>query len=297
MYDVIIIGGGPAGITAAIYCARYRLKTMMIAKEIGGTANKAPQVDNFPSYPGVSGFELMMKFKKHLDIYKEVENIYDEAIAIAKNLEITTKTNKKYKARVIIFTTGMQKRKLNIPGEDEFLGKGVSYCASCDAALYRGKEVAIAGSGDSAVKAAILIAEYAKNVYLISRGDKLKAEPLNIITMNKAKNIHIIYNANIIKIMGKKFVEAIELDNGKNVKMEGVFIEIGSIPSTDLLKQVDVKLDENNYVKVNKKMETNINGIYAAGDITDNPFKQIITACGEGAVAAWSAYYYLKKEE
>lgn len=297
-YDLIIIGGGPAGLTAAIYAARYKLNTLVISKNIGGLAATAYKICNYPSYDNIKGFELMQKITKQA---KELgsEIIYDEVLKIEKTKEgfsVSTKKNK-YDCKKIIYAAGTERIKLNIPGESKFLGKGVSYCATCDALFFKNKVVAVIGGSDAALSSALLLSEFASRVYIIYRKEKFfRAEPSWVELVKREKKIQTIFNEEIVEIIGKDSVEEIKLKSGKKIKIDGVFIEAGSIPETKLLKELKIKLDEKGYIITDKKQKTSINGLYAAGDVTDSTLKQIVTAAGEGAVAAYVVYQEIKQE-
>ena len=287
MYDVIIIGGGPAGVAAAIYSQRYKLKTLLITKNTGGMVLDSHLIENYPGFTKISGVELSKKFEEQIK-QLNIEKIEAEIIDIDNNLTLTDKNNNKYETKNIILALGTEKRKLNVQGEEKFLGKGVSYCYTCDAPFFKDKTVAIVGGSDSAAKAALLLADYAKKVYIIYRKENLRCEP-HYLEKIKNKNIEILNNTEIKEIKGTNFVESVTLTNSK-LKLDGVFIEIGTIPTTNLAKKLNIELDENNYIKVNNKQETNIKGVYAAGDITNQPLKQIITAAAQGAIAANSIF-------
>lgn len=294
-YDTIIIGAGPAGMTSAIYAARYKLKTLVISKDVGGVANLAHKVENWPGILNITGIKLMQNFKEHVKSLG-VEIVEDEVDKITKKFEIITKGDKRFKAKTLILALGTIRRKLNIPGEDEFIGRGVSYCYTCDAVFFKGKTVCVIGGSNSAAMAALLLSEYAKKVYVIYRKGKLRADSVLVERLEKKKpKTEMIYNAEVAKILGTKFVEKIVLKDGKELPMEGIFIEIGGIPSTDLAKQIGVKLDESKSIIVDYNMQTNVKGVFAAGDITNTPLAQIVTACGDGAKAAYSAFNCLKK--
>ncbi len=290
MYDIIIIGGGPAGVAASIYAQRYKLKTLLITKDIGGTIRESHIIENYPGFTKISGLELANKFKEQLKHLKvKIKNT--EVINKEKNkfFTITDKENNKYETENIILALGTQKRKLNIKGEEKFLGKGVSYCYTCDAPLFKNKIVAVIGGSDSAAKASLLLAEYAKKVYIIYRKENLRCEPHYLDTI-KDKNIEILNNTEIKEIKGKNFVESVLLTNNKKLKLDGLFMEIGTIPTISLAKKLGIKLDENDYIITNQNQETNIKGIYAAGDITTQELKQIIVAAAQGAIAINSIF-------
>jgi len=298
-YDVIIIGGGPAGLTAAIYASRYKLKTLVLSKTIGGTAATAHKICNFPSYKEIKGFEIMKNFEEHVkDLGTEI--IYNEVIEI-KNLkkEFMIKTKKQeYFAKKIIFATGTTHLNLDIPGERKFLGKGVSYCATCDATFFKDKKVCIIGGGDAALTAALLLAEFSPEVYIIyRRGEFLKAEPSWVELIEKNKKIKPIFNEEITEIIGKENVEKVKLKNSKKeIEVQGVFIEVGSKPETRLLDLLKLEKNPTGYIIVDKSQKTNIQGIYAVGDVTNNQLKQIITSSAEGAIAAFNCYKEIKKD-
>lgn len=285
-YDLIIIGGGPAGLTAAIYASRYKLKTLLITKTPGGIASTAHHVCNFPTYEDISGFELMKKMEDHVKNIK-VPIIYDEVISI-KNFKVKTK-NKTYEAKKIIITLGTERIRLGLKNEIQFLGKGVSYCATCDGPLYKNKDVAVVGGSNAALTAALLLADYANQVYIIYRKDKFRAEPAWVEQVKKNKKIKTIFNEEVTELRGEKFLEKIKLKS-RELKIQGLFIEIGSIPDKKLIPKLKIKTDSKGYIITDKQQRTSLRGIFAAGDITNNSLKQIITACGEGATAAYSVY-------
>ncbi len=301
IYDLIIIGAGPAGLAASIYASRYKVKHLVIAKEPGGQANEAHKVENWPGTVSISGLELGQKMREHSEKLGG-KIIMDAVSSIKKESDIwniTTHTEN-YKAKYIILALGMEYRKLQIPGENEFKGKGVSYCPTCDAPFFKDKTVAVAGGGNSAASAALLLAEYASKVYLIYRGDKLRCDPSYCEKYEKNPKITVIYSSNIKEIRGEKMVESIILDKefeGKeSLAVDGVFIEIGSEPGVELTKQLGVSSDEQGFVIVSADQSTNVPGVYAAGDATtgSNKTRQIITAAAEGAVAAGSVYRKLQ---
>ncbi len=293
-YDLIIIGGGPAGLTAAMYASRYKLKTLLITKIPGGIATTAHKICNFPTYEDISGFDLMKKMEEHVKKLN-AEMIYDEVIKISNKFKVKTAKGKTFEAKKMILAAGTERKKLNIPREMELLGRGISYCGTCDGPLFRNKNVAVAGGGNGAVTTALLLADYADTVYLIYRGDKFRADPVWLSQLKGKKKIKQIFREDIAKLEGEKFLEAIELKSGKKLKVDGLFIEVGAIPDQRLISQLKIKTDSKGYIIADKQQRTNINGIYAAGDITNNSLKQIITACGEGATAANSAYQDLNK--
>ncbi len=295
-YDLIIIGGGPASFSAAIYAARYKLKTLLITKELGGYLNKIHLIENYPGFKEISGLELAQKFKDHINKYN-IPIIEKEVIDIKKHNNhflIITKDNKEFKTRTIILALGTEKRKLNLKNEDKFIGKGISYCYICDAPLTKDKLVAVVGGSDSAVRAASLLVKYAKKVYILYRKEKLRGEPLEVEKILKNPKVEFIKNVNIKELKGDNFLKSVILDNNKEINLDYLFIEIGSIPSTDLISKLKIKTHKEGFIIVDSKKKTSIPGIFAAGDITNTPLKQIITASADGAIAAHSSYEYLK---
>jgi len=299
-YDVIIIGGGPAGITAAIYTARRLLSTLVITKEPGGQVVKTPDIENYTGFELISGPELAQKFMSQAKKFG-AEIMYDEVILLdQKNNEfIISGQKEKYRSKSLILAFGKVPRKLNIPGETEFKGRGISYCSTCDANFFKGKNVAVNGGGNSAFDAALLLSKTAKEVYLIHRRDEFTAEEVLIEKVKKAKNVEIITSATIEKIEGDQTVKSITIrhqNKDKKIKVDGLFIEIGYIVEDGLIKNF-VKMDEKNQIIVGKDYKTSRPGVFAAGDLTNSYYKQIVISAGEGAIAALSAAKYLDEKK
>ncbi|MCD6495693.1 MAG: FAD-dependent oxidoreductase [Candidatus Aenigmarchaeota archaeon] len=294
VYDIIIVGSGPAGLTAAVYAGRYLMKTLVIGELSGGMISEAHKVCNFPTYKSISGMELTQKMVDQVkSLGVEIRNERTEEVRKNDVFEVKT-TEGVYHGKTVILATGTEKRKLDIKGEKEFLGKGVSYCATCDAGFFKDKTVAIVGGSDAALTAALLLAEYAKKVYIIYRKDHFfRAEPAWIKQVEAEKKIEPVFNSNITEIKGGSLVESIKLDTGKELAVDGVFVEIGLIPITELAEKLDIKL-EKGHIVVDRMQRTSVPGIFAAGDITNNPLKQAITAAAEGAIAATTAYEKIK---
>jgi len=300
-YDLIIIGAGPAGLAASIYASRYKVGHIVIGREPGGQANEAHQIENWPGTLSISGYDLLKKMREHAEKLgakiqmDSVSNVSQEK----DEFQITTHA-RQYRAKYIILALGMEYRKLEIPGEAEFKGKGISYCPTCDAAFFKDKTVAVVGGGNSAGSAALLLTEYASKVYLIYRGDKLKVDPIALEKLEKNEKIEIIFQTNIKEILGGKSVEQIKLDKpfgGSDIlDVQGVFIEIGSEPGVELAEQLKLEVDEQGYIVVKGDQSTNVPNVYAAGDATtgSNKLRQIITAAAEGAVAASAVYKKLQ---
>ncbi len=295
-YDLIIIGSGPAGLSAAVYAARYLLNTLVIGEISGGLASEAVEVCNFLTYNKIKGFELAQKMTEHVkSLGVEIKPEKINKISKKKNLfEVKTDATT-YQAKKIILAAGTKRRKLNIDKENDFIGKGISYCATCDAAFFKNKIVGVVGGSDAALTGALLLSRFAKKVYIIYRKDKLfRAEPAWIKAVNENKKIEPVFNSNISELFGKIKLEGVKLDSNKELKLDGLFIEIGSDPNTELAQQLGVELD-NNFIKIDEHQKTNIPGVFAAGDVCNNVMKQIIVAAAEGAIAAKSVFDEIKK--
>lgn len=295
MYDMIIIGGGPAGLTAAIYAGRYKMKALLMARAIGGAMAEAHVIENFPGIEHIQGLELAGRMRKQAE-HLGVEILEEEAVRLEKTKN-GYMVNKKYETKYLVLCLGTERKKLNLERENEFIGKGVSYCATCDAPFYKEKIVAVVGGRDAALMAADLLTRFARKVYIIYRGDKLMAQPLAVERLLTNAKVEAIFNANVSMISGTKFLESVELDNGKELIVDGLFVEVGSIPSSTLAKEIGVKLDEDGCVLVDQNQQTNLKGIYAAGDITAHnaKWRQIVIACAEGALASRSIYEDTRK--
>jgi thioredoxin reductase (NADPH) len=293
IFDVAILGGGPAGISAGIYAARFKLNAVIISNSLGGTAQSAHLIENYPGSGVISGFELMQKFKEHLKSF-EIPIIEKHVYSARKDNDVFTikLTDQEIKARYILIATGTKRRKLGVPGEPQFYGKGVSYCATCDAFFYRDKTVAVVGGSDAANMAAILLSSMAKKVYIIYRKEKLRGELVWIERVITNSKIDVLYNSNVVEILGKEFVEGVKLEDGREIPVDGVFVEIGSIPECCCAKDLGVEINEKGYIKVDSSQKTNVDGVYAAGDVTSgsNGFQQIVTAASEGVIAIKSIF-------
>jgi thioredoxin-disulfide reductase len=301
MYDLIIIGGGPAGLTAAIYAARRAMKILVLAKEFGGQAVYASKVENFPGFDLIPGYELMEKMKVQAEhLGAEVKNV--ETNEIKKENDVFFVRDKEeniYKSKTLILSFGAVPRKLGLPNEDKFRGNGISYCATCDAPFFKNKNVAVVGGGNAALDAALLLAKFAKQVYLIHRRNEFKAEEVRVEDAKKLQNVKIILNSEAKEIKGENNITGIKIEKNSggemhNLEVDGIFVEIGHIVESDFVSKM-VTLDERRQIVINDKNETNVAGVFAAGDATVVPYKQIIIAAGEGAKAALSAYSYLQK--
>lgn len=303
IYDLIIIGGGPAGITAGIYASRRKLNILLITKAFGGQmARKAVSIENYPGFEEISGAELTQKFEKHLRKQKiDIER--DEVVKLKKvgsKFLVLTQSKNRFEAKAIIVASGADPRPLEVPGEKEFLGRGLSYCSVCDGPLFADKTVAVVGGGNSGFETAIFLSKIAKKIYILEHGAAVKADEENQEIAKKSKKIEIITNAALKEIQGDKFVNLIiyqdqKAKKTKKLKVEGIFVEIGSQPATSFVKG-SVDFNERDEIKVEfETYQTKTPGLFAVGDVNVGQYKQIITACGEGAKAALSAYGYLQK--
>ena len=295
IYDVVILGAGPAGMAAGIYAGRYGMKTLVIGSVIGGTANLAGEIENYPGFTG-SGADLMEKFEEQAKLFGvEFEIGSIDKVEKTDNEFCVSVDDKEFIGRSVISGLGLERRKLEIPGEKEFLGKGVSYCATCDGNFFRGKTVAVIGGCDSAAKAAIYLADICKKVHVSYRKEKMRCEPINLDRLNAKENVEIIYDSKPVEIIGDGKVSELKLelqDKEKLIKVDGVFIEVGSVPVTKIFDGLGVEL-EDGYIKVDKEGRTSVEGFFAAGDGTNNPFKQVITATADGVLATRVAYEYV----
>jgi len=300
-YDLMILGSGIAGMTAAIYGIRYNLKTVVVGQAIGGTGNLAGHIENWPGFIG-SGAELMTKVSEQAK-KAGVHFIEGEISSIKKNGTVFSVEvgEHKIQAKATILALGMQNRKLGVKGEKELIGKGVSYCATCDGMFFKGKTVIVIGGSDSAAKAALYLSEIAKKVYVSYRKSEMRCEPISLKKLHSKENVEISYFTNPVEILGDKKVTGIilsqEEDNKKKeikLDVDGIFIEIGAAPVIEVVSSLGVALNENGFIKIDRNAKTNIEGVYAAGDNTDTSFKQLVVAAGEGAIAAKSAYDFLK---
>lgn len=301
IYDLIIIGGGPAGITAGIYACRQHLRTLLITKEFGGQmTKKAIEICNYPGFARINSQELIEKFVNHLKEQK-IEIKFSEIGKIEKKDNVfclKTINKEKILGLSVIIATGADPRPLEVPGEKEYIGRGVSYCVTCDGPLFKDKDIAVIGGGNAGFEAAIFMTNYSKKIYILEYGPEPKADKENQETVKKEKKIKIITEAAVKEIKGDKFVkeliyEDLKTKKLKNLAVEGVFVEIGSQPATSLAKGL-VDFNERDEIKIEfETYQTKTAGLYAVGDANAGQFKQIITAAGEGCKAALAAYKYI----
>lgn len=301
MYDLIIVGAGPAGITAAVYAARKQMKTLVLSKDVGGQAAQSWDIENYTGYQFITGPELAGKFMEHLknpNIESKIGKDY-EVTCIGKRGEgFTVKAVKtEYEGRTVIVASGRKPRLLKAPGEAEYKNRGVTYCATCDGPLFAGKDVAIVGGGNSALDAAMQMIPLARRIYMVDIADHIIGDPVMLEKVKAAPNVQIMSGTKVREIFGGRFVEGIKVSEGdgepKPIPVEGVFIEIGSMPARE--PGCEVTFNERGEIIVNDRCETNVPGLFAAGDVTTVPEKQIIVAAGQGCIASLSAFRYVSR--
>ena len=304
-YDLIIIGAGPAGVSAAIYAARQKLNILLISKDMGGQiAKKAVDIENYLGFDKISGPDLIKIFEEQLKTNK-VEMVFDEVLKIEKsdnNFTVHSALGDKYEAKTVIITTGGDPRPLEAEGEKEFIGKGVSYCALCDGPIFRGKTVAVVGGGNSGFETAGFLSNYVKKIYVLEFADVAKADQENQKTVLGTGKAEIITNAKVLKIEGNQFVNSLtyldrKTNEEKKLEIEGVFVEIGYSPATAFVKDLVDFSERDEIVTDLETYATKTPGLFAAGDCNKGKYKQIITAAGEGAKAALAAYEYIQKNK
>lgn len=296
IYDLVIIGAGPAGITAAVYAARKKMDPLVITKDIGGQASLSGDIQNYTGYQFITGPELAIKFEEHMRKFNfEIKENEEVKELISKKSTFLVKTDKdNYQAKTIIVASGKRSRELGVTGEREFKNKGLTYCATCDGPLFAGRDVAVIGGGNSALDAALQLIKIANKIYVINITDNLTGDGIMQEKIRADKKVFIFNNSRVKEILGDSFVQAIKIEEDKEEKVldvQGIFVEIGLIPSSEFAS--DLEKNERKEIIVNQRNETNIPGIFAAGDVTNVPEKQIIIAAGEGAKAVLSTFRYL----
>ncbi len=303
-YDIIIVGAGCAGLAAGMYAGRMQLKTLIFGDPIvGGTITTTDIVENYPGFIRLSGLELAEKLREHALDYKDFVEIKEARVGKISGIGPCFRVSAGgifYTAKTIIFATGMKERHLNVPGEDKYFTRGISTCALCDGAIFKGKNIAVVGGSDSAAKEALLLTQWAKKVFIIYRGDKIHPEPVNMARVEqkiREGKIEIIYKTNILEFRGDKFLKNILLDKAykgkKEFPIDAVFLSIGATPISEMAAALKVKLNEKKEIIINRASETNVPGFFAAGDVVDTRFKQAITGVGEAVAAVYSAYTYI----
>lgn len=303
IYDVIIVGGGPSGITSAIYSSRARLKTLLIEKVgCGGQIAITDHLENYPGFEqGINGFELAVKMQTQATNFG-TEFVYGEVVSLQLNNKIkkvVLSDNKEYLTKTIIIAVGANFKKLGIKGEQEFIGKGVSYCATCDGPFFRNKEIVVVGGGDSALQEALYLTKFAAKVNLIHRRNEFRAAKILQEKVFAQQKINIIFDSVVEEISGKDLLEQVTLKNVKTntisqLSVNGVFVFVGWTPNTSFLNN-QIKLNEQGYIVTDDKMNTSIEGVFACGDVREKILRQVVTATGDGAIAAISAQHYLEK--
>jgi alkyl hydroperoxide reductase subunit F len=301
MHELMIIGGGPAGMTAAVYAARKRLDAVLISKDLGGQAMWTGRVENYMGYQYIEGFELMSKFEEQVKQFPLEQKIGSQAVSLRRidgGFEAVADNNERYQGKAAIIATGKRPRSLNVPGEDRLKGKGVTYCAICDGPVFAGQKVAVIGGGNSALEAADDMSRIAEHVYVVSvtpfTGDKVLVEKVQ-----SASNVTAFLEHEVLSISGETLADGIEIRDLKTRKKKrldvgGIFVEIGLVPNSDLVKGL-VALNEQGEIVVNCRNETDVPGLFAAGDVTTVPEKQIVISAGEGAKAALQAHKYIQR--
>jgi alkyl hydroperoxide reductase subunit F len=301
MYEIIIVGGGPAGMAASVYAARKRLKTLLISGDVGGQVNWTSGVENYLGYQFIEGADLIGKFQQQVNQFPIDQKIGIKVAGIAKiggGFEVIAESGEKYQGKTVLLASGKRPRRLNVEGEKELTGRGVTYCATCDGPIFAGQKVAVIGGGNSAIEAALDMVKAAEHVDMVSV-TPLTGDPIMIEKLADAKNLTIYTSYQTEKILGQGLTEGIvikEIKTGKTQQLDvtGIFVEIGLEPNSDMVRDL-VKLNQNGEVPVNCSGETEIPGLYAAGDVTTVPEKQIVIAAGEGAKAALQADRYLQR--
>lgn len=301
IYDVVIIGSGPAGLSAAIYAARAELAAIVIEKEpmSGGQIINTYEVDNYPGLPGIGGFELGLKLREHCDKLG-VNHIYDEVKSIDSSAlwkKVLLSSGKTIIAKTVIIATGARNRKLDVPGEEEFSGRGISYCATCDGAFFKNRVVAVVGGGDVAVEDAIFLARLCKKVYVIHRRNEFRAAKTLSTRLMQLENVEILWNQTVSSIQGDDMVHSIVLKDTLNqqeneVSIDGIFIAVGTIPNSSVAEGL-VELDSSRYIIADETCKTSISGIFAAGDVRTKQLRQVVTAVADGANAITSVESFL----
>jgi NADH-dependent peroxiredoxin subunit F len=301
MYEIIIVGGGPAGMAASVYAARKRLNTLLITSDIGGQVNWTSGVENYLGYQFIEGADLVSKFQQQMNQFPIDQKIGLKVTQITKidgGFEVIAESGEKYQGKVVLLASGKRPRRLNVEGEKELTGRGVTYCATCDGPIFAGQKVAVIGGGNSAIEATLDMVKVAEHVDMVSV-TPLTGDPIMIEKLADAKNLTIYTNYQTEKILGQGLTEGIvikDIKNGDTKQLDdtGIFVEIGLEPNSDMVKNL-VKLNPNGEVPVNLSCETEVPGLFAAGDVTNVPEKQIVIAAGEGAKAALQAHRYLQR--
>ncbi len=302
-YDVIIIGAGAAGLSAGIYAARSGLKTVIIEEKLsGGTTADAPDVENYPGFSQITGADLAEKMiihcKKTGVAFRELETVI--GLDLQGHKKMVTTSRSQYEAQAVIIATGSHYREIGAIGEKEFRGKGVSYCGVCDGPLFKGKNAMVVGGGNSAAITALYLSGLASNVTLVHRREAFRCEEAYLRDIQSKPNVQILWNSEIVEIKGSKLVETVSIrdvktNETKEIPENAVFVQVGEDPNSQLAQNSGVEIDEHGYIRTDVRQHTNIQGVYAAGDVTDHPVKQVGTAVGQGITAALEAYAHIRR--
>ncbi|MEJ2671934.1 MAG: FAD-dependent oxidoreductase [Deltaproteobacteria bacterium] len=303
LYDTIIIGGGPAGAAAAVYAARKRLRTLVITPDFGGQSMVSSDIQNWIGEISITGMELAEKLRQHVEAQEEVEiNSPGKVVAVKEKpeciFEVKTDKDGTYRTKTVIVVSGGRRKHLQVPGEDRLSGQGVAYCSTCDAPFFQGQDVAVVGSGNSALETVIDLAQYAKKIYLIIRGGRLKGDPTMQEKVSQLSEIEMVKQAEVQEILGDQTVSGLRYrDQGsgeaKELEVQGVFVAIGSVPNSDFVRGL-VETNQSGEILIDHRTaQTSKKGIFAAGDVTNDPFKQNNISAGDGVRAALSAYHYI----
>lgn len=314
LYDLIIIGGGPAAVAAAVYAARKQLKTLLITESFGGQSIVSADVENWIGEPHISGYDLAQKFESHVRVHADMVDVKmpEKAVAVRKincangahpcDFEVATDQGNTYAGKAVILAAGARRRKLGIPGEERLDGKGVAYCSTCDAPIFKGKAVAVVGGGNAGLEAVVDLFPYAAKIYLLEYGDTLKGDPVTQAKVRAHEKVTVTLNVQTKEIVGEKTVTGLKYvdqttNEEKVLPVEGVFVEIGSVPNSEMVKGL-VELDKWGQVLIDSKHgTTSVPGVFAAGDITDDPYKQNNISAGDAVKATLAAYSYLLNRE
>lgn len=305
LYDIIIVGAGPAGMTAGVYTARKNLKTLILTRDVGGQASLSNDIENYLGFSMITGAELVKKFEKHLEQFSDWVSLHllndgvNKLTSIDDGFELGTADGQKFRARAVIIASGRVPAKLGVDGEERLLNHGVSYCAWCDGPIFRDKEVVVVGGGNSALDAALAMKNFVKQLYIVNNGLSLTGDQIMIDKVKDASNVRIVNHAQLKSINGERFVESVTVEDmevglEKVLDCQGVFIEIGSVPATDYLKGV-LELSQSGEIVIDAHNQTSLAGVFGAGDVTTVNQKQIVISAGEGAKAGIAASLYLAR--
>lgn len=305
MTDLVIIGGGPAGVAAGVYAARKKIKTALVTDSFGGQSLVSADIQNWIGDPSLTGFELAQKLEKHLKAQEDIEIMEGDLVSMIEKIDggfrVRTKKGTALETKTVLMALGSRRRRLGVPGEDKFEGKGVVFCSTCDAPIFKDKITAVVGGGNAGLEAVRDLLPYAAKIYLVVRSDALKGDPVTQDTVKQSPKVEVIYNAETQEVLGDGFVTGLRYKDNvsggtKELKLDGVFVEIGSVPNSDLVKDL-VQLNERGEIVVDHKTQrASLAGIWAAGDVSDVLYKQNNVSVGDAVKAVLNIYDYLHKE-